>query len=115
MPVTTRRQLRSASHRNAISEGGPTEDALPRTMQESDNDDDLMGGSFAVSSSEDGEEHGSMWDEPVSGASEDESDREEGEYPELDDDYEGTFNTIRVYTPCKLRTQYRPPRQNASS
>ena len=114
MPVTTRRQLRSVSHLDAISEAGPTEDAFPRTMQKSDIDDDPMGGSFAVSSNE-GEEHEPVWDEPEFGASEEELGHEESDNPEVDDDYEGTFNTIRVYTLCKLRAQYLPRRQNALS
>lgn len=101
MPVTTRRQLRGLSHRIAISETGPSEDTFPRTMQESDDDDDPMDGSFAVLCSSEGEEHESMWDEPESGASED----EESDNPEVDDDYEGTFSIIKGYTRCKLRTQ----------
>jgi hypothetical protein len=103
MPVTTRHQLRSLSHPNAISEGGPSEDTLLRTMQESDDDDDPMDGSFAVLSSS--EEDESVWDEPESGAPEEESGPEESDHPEVDDDYEGTFNTIKGYMPCKLRTQ----------
>jgi hypothetical protein len=103
MPVTTRRQLRSLSHPNAIGECGPSEDTFPRTMQESDDDDDPMDGSFAVlPSSEEGEEHESVWDEPKSGAPEEELGHAESDN---DDDYEGTFNTIKGYVPCKLRTQ----------
>jgi hypothetical protein len=96
MSVTTRHQLRSLSHPNAVSEGGPSEDTSPRTMQESDVDDDPMGGSFAVlSSSKEDEEQESAWDEPESGASEDESDHdEEIDHPDVDDDYEGNFQII---------------------
>jgi hypothetical protein len=116
MPVTTRRQLMGLSHPNAISERGPTEDTLPRTMQESDDDDDPMDGSFAVlSSSEEDEDHEPVRDEPESGASEEALDHEESDLLEVDDDYEGTFNTIKVYTSCKLRTQFRLPKQNALS
>jgi hypothetical protein len=95
MPVITRRQLRSLSHPNAVSEGGPSEDTLPRTMQESDVDDDPMDGSFAVlSSSKEDEEQESVWDEPEFDASEDESDHEEIDHPDVDDDYEGDFHII---------------------
>ncbi|KAF8487336.1 hypothetical protein DFH94DRAFT_849739 [Russula ochroleuca] len=89
MPVTTRRQLMGLSHPNAISERGPTEDTLPRTMQESDDDDDPMDGSFAVlSSSEEDEDHEPVRDEPESGASEEALDHEESDLLEVDDDYE---------------------------
>jgi hypothetical protein len=92
MPVITRRQLRSISHSNPISEGGTLEDALPRTMQESDDDDDPMDGSVAVLSEGGGHES-------ESGASEEEFGRD---HLEVDDDYEGTFNTVKSYTSCKL-------------
>ncbi|KAN0105528.1 hypothetical protein V8E52_010933 [Russula decolorans] len=94
MPVITRRQLRSLSRPNAVSEGGPSEDTLPRTMQESALDNDPMDGSFAVlSSSKEDEEQESVWDEPESDASEDESDHEEIDHPDDDDDddYEATL------------------------
>jgi hypothetical protein len=70
-------------------------------MQESDDNDDPMDGSFTVLSS--GEE--GVWDEPESGSSEEESGNEESDNPEVDDDYEGTFDTIKTYTPWKPRTQ----------
>jgi hypothetical protein len=100
MPVVTRGQLRSISHPNPISEGGALADTLPRTMQESDDDDDPMNGSIAVLS--EGEEHESVWDEPESGASEEELGDEESDHPETDDDYEGTSDTIKGYMPYKL-------------
>ena len=90
MPVTTRHQIRAVFYLSAISEGGPSEDTFPGTMQESDDDDDAMDESFAVLSSGEGEEHESVWDEPESGASEGGSGREESE---IYDDYEGTSNT----------------------
>lgn len=102
MPVITRGQLRSVSHPN---EGRPSEDKSPRTMQESDDIDDPMNGTFAgLPSSEEGEGHESVWDEPES-APEGESDNEESDHPEVDDDYEGTLDTIKGYTPFKLRPQ----------
>jgi len=105
MPAVTRRQLRNFPHPNAMSEGGPSEDTLPRTMQESDVDNDPMDGSFAVlSSSKEDEEQESVWDEPESDASEDESDREEIDDPDDDDDYEGNFHITDGHMPCKLRT-----------
>lgn len=116
MPVITRHQLRSLSHPNAVSEGGPSEDTLPRTMQESDVNDDPTDGSFAVlSSSKEDEGQESVWDEPESGASEDESDHEEIDHPEVDDDYEGSFHITKGYMSCKLRTQQHAPWQNALS
>ena len=118
MPVITRRQLRSLSHPNAVSEGGPSEDTLPRTMQESDVDNDPMDGSFAVlSSSKEDEEQESVWDEPESDASEDESDHEEIDHPGVDedDDYEGNFHITDGYMPCKLCTQQHVLLQNALS
>ena len=118
MPVITRRQLRSLSHPNAVSEGGPSEDTLPRTMQESDVDNDPMDGSFAVlSSSKDDEEQESVWDEPESDASEDESNHEEIDHPndDDDDDHEGNFHITDGYMPCKLHTQQHAPWQNALS
>jgi hypothetical protein len=116
MPVITRRQLRSLSRPNAVSEGGPSEDTLPRTMQESALDNDPMDGSFAVlSSSKEDEEQESVWDEPESDASEDESDHEEIDHPDDDDDddYEGNFHITDGYMPCKLHTQQHSPWQNA--
>ncbi len=105
MPVTTRRQLRNLSHFDANSKGGPSEDTFPRTMQESDVDDDPMDGSFAVSSSDnEDEEHESVWDQPESDASEEESDHE-SDHSEVDDDYKGSSFTIKGYTPCELRIQ----------
>ena len=116
MPVITRRQIRSLSHPNTVSEGGASEDTLPRTMQESDVDDDPMDGSFAVmSSSKEDEEQESVWDEPKFDASEDESDHEEIDHPDVDDDYEGNFHITDGYMPCKLHTQQHAPRQNALS
>jgi hypothetical protein len=120
MPVITRRQLRSLSHPNAVSEGGPSEDTLPGTMQESDVDNDPMDGSFAVlSSSKEDEEQELVWDEPESGASEDESDHEEIDHPDVDDDddddYEGKFHIANGYMPCKLYTQQHAAWQNALS
>jgi hypothetical protein len=120
MPVITRRQLRSLSHPNAVSEGGPEEDTLPRTMQESDVDNDPMDGSFAVlSSSKEDEEQESAWGEPESDASKDESDHEEIDHPDDDDDddddYEGNSHITNGYMPCKLRTQQHAPWQNALS
>jgi hypothetical protein len=122
MPVITRRQLRGLSHPNAVSEGGPSEDTLPRTTQEShgDVDNDPMDGYFAVlSSSKEDEEQESVWDEPESDPSEDESDHEEIDHPDVDDDddddYEGNFHITGGYMPCKLRTQQHVPWQNASS
>ena len=116
MPVITRHQLKSLSYANAMSEGGPSEDTLPRTTQESDVDDDSMDGSFAVlSSRKEDEEQELLWDEPESDASEDESDHEEIDHPDVDDDYEGKFHTIDGYIPCKLRKQQHAPWQNASS
>lgn len=74
-------------------------------MQESDDIDDPMNGTLTgLPSSEEGEEQETVWDEPES-ASEGESDNEESDHPEVDDDYEGTFNTIKGYTPFKLRPQ----------
>ena len=65
---------------------------LPRAMQESDDDNDCMDGSIAASSSsKEDEEQESVWGEPESDASEDESDHEEIDHPE-DDDYEGNFH-----------------------
>ncbi|KAI0268999.1 hypothetical protein BGY98DRAFT_318472 [Russula aff. rugulosa BPL654] len=59
-------------------------------MQESDDDNDCMEGSIAASSSsKEDEEQESVWGEPESDASEDESDHEEIDHPE-DDDYEAT-------------------------
>jgi hypothetical protein len=96
MPVITRRQLSTLSRPNTVSEGGPSEDTLSRTMQESDVADDSMDGSFAVlSSSKEDEEQESVWDEPESNASEDESDHEEIDHPDVDDDYEGNFSHHR--------------------
>ena len=116
MPVITRRQLRNLTHPNAVSGGGPSEDTLPSTMQESDVDDDPMDGSFAVlSSSKEDEEQESVWDEPESDASEDESDHEEIDHPNDDEDYEGKFHITDDYMPCKLHTQQRAPWQNALS
>jgi hypothetical protein len=106
MPVTTRRQPRNLSHSDPNSKGGPSEDTSPRTMQESDVDDGPMDGSFAVSSSdnEDEEHDESVWDQPESDASEEESDHE-SDHSEVDDDYEGSFYTIKGYAPCELRIQ----------
>jgi hypothetical protein len=118
MPIITRRQLRSLSHPNAVSEGGPSEDTLPRIMQESEVDNDPMDGSFAVlSSSKADEEQESVWDEPESDASEDESDHEEIDHPAVDDDddYEGKFHITDCCMPCKLRTQQHAARLNALS
>jgi hypothetical protein len=82
-------------------------------MQESDVDDDLMDGSFAVlSSSKEDEGQESVWSEPESDASEDESDHEEIDHPDVDDDYEGYFLTIDGYMPFKLRTQQHAPWQS---
>jgi hypothetical protein len=69
-------------------------------MQESDDNDDPMDGSVAVLS--EGEGHESVWDEPESGTSEEELGHEDSDHPEVDDDYEGTLNTIKSYTSCKL-------------
>jgi hypothetical protein len=116
MPFITRRQLRSLSHFDAVSEGGPSEDMSPRTMQESDVGNDPMDGSFAVlSSSKEDEEPDSVWDEPGSDASEDESDHEEIDHPDVDDNYEGNFHITDGYMSCKLRTQQHAPWQNALS
>ena len=109
MPVITRRQLSRLSHPNAMNEGGPSEDTFPRTMQESDVDDNPMDVSFTVlSSSKEDEEQESIWDE-------DESDHEEIDHPDDDDDYEGSFHIIHGYMRCKLRIQQHAPWQNASS
>jgi hypothetical protein len=116
MPVITRRQLRNLSYPNALSEGGPSKDTLPRTMQESEVDDDPMDGSLVVlSSSDEDEEQESVWDKPESDASEDESDHEEIDYADVDDDYEGNLYIIECHMPCKLRTQQHAPWQNALS
>jgi hypothetical protein len=104
MPAITRRQLRSFPQPNAMSEGGPSEDMLPRAMQESDDDNDCMDGSIAASSSsKEDEEQESVWGEPESDASEDESDHEEIDHPG-DDDYGGNFHVTDGYMRCKLRT-----------
>ena len=109
MPVVTRRQLSRLSHPNAMNEGRPSEDTFPRTMQESDVDDNPMDVSFTVlSSSKEDEEQESIWDE-------DESDHEEIDHFDDDDDYEGSFHIIHGYMRCKLRIQQHAPWQNASS
>jgi hypothetical protein len=116
MPVITRHQLRSSAHPNAVSEGGPSEDTLPRTMQESDADHDPMGGSFSVLfSSKEGERQESVWNEPEFEASEDESDHEEMDHLDVDDDYEGDFHIADGYMSCKPCAQQHVPWQNALS
>lgn len=112
MPTVTRLQLRNFPHLNAMSGCGPSEDTLPRTIQESDIDNDPMDGSFAaLSSGKEDEEQESVWGEQESESSEDESDHD----PDDDDDYEGDFLPYRGYLPCKLRTQQHAPRQSALS
>ena len=88
-----------------MSEGGPSEDTMQRTMQTSDADNHFMDGSIAASSSStEDEEQESVWDEPESDASEGESDNEEIDHLDEDDDYEGNFHIADGYIPCKLRT-----------
>jgi hypothetical protein len=105
MTVITRRQLRSLSYRNAISVGEPSEDTFTKTMQESDDVDDPMDGSFEVLCSSEGDEHESTWDEPESGASEED---EESDDPEADDDYEGTLTSSKATRDANCIDSYAP-------
>jgi hypothetical protein len=76
MPVITRRQTRGHLHPDAINESEKvrSEDRLPSVHQD--------------------EERESV-DESGSGVSGEESDYEESDDPDLDDDLEGTFDTIK--------------------
>jgi hypothetical protein len=77
MPVITRRQSRGHHHPDAINE---SERVRPED---------------GLSSVHGDEERESVWDESGSGVSGEESDYEESDNADLDDDLEGTFDTIK--------------------
>jgi hypothetical protein len=99
MPVTTRRQSRGLPQPNAFEESVREKSAngVPEIPQESDDDDAMDEPLVEFSSSDEDEEHGSVWDERESDVSDEES-NDEGDTSESDGDFEGICATIKVHT-----------------
>jgi hypothetical protein len=102
MPVTTRRQSRGLLEESNAFEESERDRSEDRTLDNSqESDDDAVAGSIMESSSTlDDEEHGSVWDEPESDVSDEESNDGVGNASESDDDFEGIFVNIKARTLC---------------
>jgi len=105
MLVTTYYHPRNPSHPNETDEieGSWPQDGLPGAIGEGGDRGDLMGGSQAgLYSSEEGEEHNSVWWH-VSGESdifkEEEWNQEESDHLEFNDVPEGTLSALKGRTP----------------